>query len=99
MPPASWPGLSRPSTSCVLERNKKDVDARDKRGHDSAEVVQYDRNRCVRQGTRTICGIAPRRLQIEDLVKLGHFDPRIAQSRRELVHSRFLSVGEERAPR
>jgi hypothetical protein len=23
--------------------NKKDVDARDKRGHDSAEVVQYDR--------------------------------------------------------
>jgi hypothetical protein len=26
----------------VLERNKKDVDAGDKRGHDSAEVVQYD---------------------------------------------------------
>jgi hypothetical protein len=30
---ASWPGLSRPSTSCFDQR-KKDVDARAKRGHD-----------------------------------------------------------------
>src|SRR6266849_4189349 len=31
--PPSWPGLSRPSTSC-FPSSKKDVDARDKRGHD-----------------------------------------------------------------
>ena len=30
---ASWPGLSRLSTSC-FEARKKDVDARAKRGHD-----------------------------------------------------------------
>jgi hypothetical protein len=30
---SSWPGLSRPSTS-LRPRKKKDVDARDKRGHD-----------------------------------------------------------------
>src|SRR4051794_29874707 len=30
---ASWPGLSRPSTS-YLRKFRKDVDARDKRGHD-----------------------------------------------------------------
>jgi DNA-binding transcriptional LysR family regulator len=33
--PESWPGLSRPSTSCLLKRRNKDVDARDKRGHDA----------------------------------------------------------------
>src|SRR5258707_15427059 len=33
--PESWPGLSRPSTSCSLELRKKGVDARDKRGHDA----------------------------------------------------------------
>jgi hypothetical protein len=32
--PLSWPGLSRPSTSC-FEWRKEDVDARDKRGHDA----------------------------------------------------------------
>src|SRR6266446_8746501 len=31
---ASWPGLSRPSTPFSLKACKKDVDARDKRGHD-----------------------------------------------------------------
>src|SRR5712692_5437674 len=30
----SWPGLSRPSTPCLLSRCKTDVDARHKRGHD-----------------------------------------------------------------
>jgi hypothetical protein len=34
----SWPGLSRPSTSCSLNARKKDVDARDKRGHDGGKV-------------------------------------------------------------
>jgi uncharacterized protein YbjT (DUF2867 family) len=35
---ASWPGLSRPSTSCFsVARAKKDVDARDERGHDGAD--------------------------------------------------------------
>jgi len=34
-PPASWPGLSRPSTPCLPKPAKKDVDARDKRGHDA----------------------------------------------------------------
>src|SRR5258707_15352550 len=37
--PASWPGLSRPSTSSLLKLRKKDVDARDKRGHDGGEMV------------------------------------------------------------
>src|SRR5882724_2637572 len=32
----SWPGLSRPSTSFLLERSK-DVDARHKAGHDELE--------------------------------------------------------------
>jgi hypothetical protein len=31
----SWPGLSRPSTSFYSRACKKDVDARDKRGHDA----------------------------------------------------------------
>ena len=35
---AVWPGLFRPSTSFSLNARKKDVDARDKRGHDCAEV-------------------------------------------------------------
>ena len=36
--PLSWPGLSRPSTSSSpLSQGKKDVDARDKRGHDESE--------------------------------------------------------------
>ena len=33
---ASWPGLSRPSTSLTLRRSQ-DVDARDERGHDGGE--------------------------------------------------------------
>src|SRR5262249_31101337 len=33
---SSWPGLSRPSTSFLTTTNK-DVDARDKRGHDGGE--------------------------------------------------------------
>jgi hypothetical protein len=33
----SWPGLSRPSTSCLPKRRKKGVDARDERGHDDGE--------------------------------------------------------------
>jgi hypothetical protein len=45
-----------------------------------------------------IRGIACRWLEIEDLVKRGHFDPRIAESRRELLHGGFLPVGEERTP-
>jgi hypothetical protein len=31
---SSWPGSSRPSTPGLLSGRKKDVDARDKRGHD-----------------------------------------------------------------
>jgi hypothetical protein len=31
----SWPDLFRPSTTCVW--GKKDVDGRDKRGHDARE--------------------------------------------------------------
>jgi FAD/FMN-containing dehydrogenase/Fe-S oxidoreductase len=35
---SSWPGLTRPSTSSLTgENKKKDVDARDKRGHDDGE--------------------------------------------------------------
>src|ERR1700744_2776606 len=34
----SWPGLSRPSTSC-LQSCEKDVDARDKPGHDVPKEV------------------------------------------------------------
>ncbi len=40
----SWPGLSRPSTSCLLSCRKKDVDARDKRGHDGGGVNRSYRN-------------------------------------------------------
>jgi hypothetical protein len=32
--PESWPGLSRPSTSCLARDWRQGVDARDKRGHD-----------------------------------------------------------------
>jgi len=41
---SSWPGLSRPSTPCLLSSRKQDVDARDKRGHDDWRVVQSDRH-------------------------------------------------------
>jgi hypothetical protein len=34
---ASWPGLSRPSTSWL--RVKKDVDARHKVGHDARDIT------------------------------------------------------------
>src|SRR5215475_12572618 len=34
----SWPGLSRPSTSLTRTQEKKDVDARDKRGHDAEKA-------------------------------------------------------------
>jgi hypothetical protein len=32
-------GLSRPSTPFLLKTRKKDVDARDERGHDGGEVI------------------------------------------------------------
>jgi acetate---CoA ligase (ADP-forming) len=35
--PSSWPGLSRPSTSC-LSKKQQDVDARDRRGHDDGDA-------------------------------------------------------------
>jgi uncharacterized membrane protein len=34
---SSWPGSSRPSASCLPQGRKKDVDARDKPGHDGAK--------------------------------------------------------------
>src|SRR5262249_44357666 len=37
---SSWPGLSRPSTSS-LSRERKDVDARPKAGHDGCDVVPW----------------------------------------------------------
>jgi hypothetical protein len=37
--------LSRASTSCLCTFSEKDVDGRDKPGHDSGEVVQYATNR------------------------------------------------------
>src|SRR5579883_3189483 len=37
----SWTGLSRPSTSCLLTRRKKDVDARI-RGHDGGWVCRVE---------------------------------------------------------
>src|SRR5258708_6492955 len=50
--PASWPGLSRPSTSFSLKAYKKDVDARVKRGHDGGEVIRSHRNALVRMRWR-----------------------------------------------
>jgi hypothetical protein len=42
---SSWPGLSRPSTPCLLSGRKQDVDASDKRGHDGKHgVIQSDRD-------------------------------------------------------
>jgi hypothetical protein len=42
--PESWPGLSRPSTPFSLaSKEKKDVDARDKRGHDGGKVIRSHR--------------------------------------------------------
>src|SRR6478736_542746 len=38
---SSWPGSSRPSTSCLLLR-RKDVDARAKPGHDDGEAVHFN---------------------------------------------------------
>ena len=38
-------------------------------------------------------------LHIKDVVKLGHFDLRFAESRRELLHGSFLPVSEKREPR
>src|SRR5258708_33817930 len=46
--PASWPGLSRPSTSFWLRARKKDVDARDERGHDEGEAIRSHRNALLR---------------------------------------------------
>jgi hypothetical protein len=43
---SSWPGLSRPSTF-LLVASFKDVDARDKRGHDEEEKFS-----CLSQGLR-----------------------------------------------
>src|SRR5713226_4505506 len=54
--PESWPGLSRPSTSCLLKSRKKDVDAREDgvpaalrggeslRGHDGGGAMPSHRN-------------------------------------------------------
>jgi hypothetical protein len=39
----SWPGLSRPSTPFCVETPKKDVDARDKRGHDAEKTQKAER--------------------------------------------------------
>jgi len=36
--------MSRPSTPCSLKLSKKDVDARDKRGHDGGGVIRPHRN-------------------------------------------------------
>jgi hypothetical protein len=41
----SWPGLSRPSTSFV-QRRFKDVDARDKPGHDELSGIDRRSNTC-----------------------------------------------------
>src|SRR6266853_6891878 len=45
------PGLSRPSTSCLLRCRKKYDDARDKRGHDGGELSDLigTRSSVVRQ--------------------------------------------------
>src|SRR6266436_3068791 len=59
---ASWPGLSRPSTSFSLPppyppphagegREGEDVDGRDKRGHDGGEVIPSRRNAPWQNGT------------------------------------------------
>jgi hypothetical protein len=37
-------GLVPAITSYALRRSKKDVDARDKRGHDGGEVIRCHRN-------------------------------------------------------
>ena len=37
---SSWPGLSRPSTSCLSLRGR-DVDARHKAGHDGREALRF----------------------------------------------------------
>src|SRR5436190_23054884 len=41
LPPWSWPGLSRPSTSSFRHRSYKDVDARHKAGHDGNIYAAY----------------------------------------------------------
>ena len=38
---SSWPGLSRPSTSFVIETSKQDVDARHKAGHDKSNPRRH----------------------------------------------------------
>jgi hypothetical protein len=35
----SWPGLSRPSTTFLLNGQDQVVDARDKRGHDAVAIM------------------------------------------------------------
>src|SRR5258708_6708831 len=62
--PESWPGLSRPSTSCLLELRKKGVDARDKRGHDALYPGSSEHTLGLRSfGDRS----APRKLQRADI--------------------------------
>src|SRR4051794_6676594 len=39
--PPSWPGLSRPSTSCWRQVRKEDVDGRDKPGHDGLNIMRW----------------------------------------------------------
>jgi hypothetical protein len=59
---ASWPDLFRPSTS-FFRQLKKDVDARDKRGHDGSEYVaascrQFQRRLTIAAST-VMAGLVP----------------------------------------
>src|SRR5258707_11120901 len=51
---SSWPGLSRPSTS-YLPVETKDVDARDKPGHDAERAEPAPRNDVARRVTSWSC--------------------------------------------
>jgi two-component system, LuxR family, response regulator FixJ len=52
----SWPGLARPSTPFLLNARKKDVDARDKRGHEGREVVLFHQNALSGRGSGWLRG-------------------------------------------
>jgi len=43
-------GLVRPSTPCLLKLGKKDVDARDKRGHDDGGSDSMTSERALARG-------------------------------------------------
>src|SRR5258708_28892937 len=55
---ASWPGMSRPSTS-ISRRCSKDVDTRDKPGHDEREVAANARSFRAPHGANGRRGRAP----------------------------------------